>query len=128
MAILALVLSAVLPALAQKDKFPLTAKVISSSVETVPNTGGVATVDTSPALRKQFPNAPTSSTKRVQPETYVATKAEVNDRIYVLRGGTLLDPGDYPASIDGSTVRLLVKNKSGKPKTIKLQAISVAAK
>jgi len=118
----------VVPVLAQQDKFPLTAKVISSGEETVPNTGGVTKVDTPEQLRKQFPNAPKSSTKRVAPETYIATKAEIGDRVYVFSGGTLLDPGDYPASIDGRTVRLLTKDKKGKPKVLKLYVLSVAAK
>ena len=85
-------------------------------------------MDTPEQLRKQFPNAPKSSTKRVAPETYIATKAEIGDRVYVFSGGTLLDPGDYPASIDGRTVRLLTKDKKGKPKVLKLYVLSVAAK
>ncbi len=113
---------------AQSDKFPLTAKVLSSGVETVPNTGGVTKVETPTELRKQFPNAPASSTKRVQPETYIATKAEIDDRIYTLRGGTLLDPGKYPANIDGRTIRLQTKDKHGKAKTLKLFVLSVEAK
>jgi hypothetical protein len=118
------------PASAQEGKFPLTAKVVSSGVETVPDTGGVATVRTPPALRQQFPNAPASSTKVVKPETYVTTKAEIGDRIYTLRGGALVDPGEYPASIDKRTIRLLLKDKDehGKPKIAKLYVISVAAK
>src|ERR1700681_4587633 len=121
--VIGLALSA--PTLAQKDKFPLTAKVVSSSVETVPNTGGVATVKTPPALREQFPNAPASSTRRVEPESYIATKVQIGDRVYVLRGGTLIDPGDYPAIIDKRTVRLLLKDKdnNGRSKIAKLYVI-----
>lgn len=47
LAILAVFLMLATPVLAQKDKLPLTAKVISSDEETVPETGGVATVATS---------------------------------------------------------------------------------
>lgn len=126
--VLVLVISA--PALAQTDAFPLTAKVVSSNVETVPDTGGVATTKTPPAVREQFPNAPASSTRRIEPESYVATKVEIGERVYVLRGGMLIDPGEYPASIDKRTVRLLLndKDKSGKPKVAKLYVISVEAK
>lgn len=126
--VLGLVIS--VPTVAQKDAFPLTAKVVSSSVETVPNTGGVATTKTPPAVREQFPNAPASSTRRIEPESYVATKVEIGERVYVLRGGTLIDPGEYPASIDKRTVRLLLKDKdkNGKPKVAKLYVISVEAK
>jgi hypothetical protein len=113
---------------AKKDNFSSTAKVVSSGVETVPQTGGVTKVDTPPALRQQFPNAPASSTKRVAPESYIETKAEIGDRIYTLRGGTLIEPGEYPASIDGRTVRLLTKDKHDKPKILKLYVLSVAAK
>lgn len=118
------------PTLAQKDKFLLTAKVVSSSVETIPNTGGVVTTKTPPALREQFPNAPASSTRRIEPESYIATKVEIGDRIYILRGGALIDPGEYPASIDKRTVLLLLKDKdnNGKPKVAKLYVISVEAK
>lgn len=106
----------------------MTAKVVSSEVETVPNTGGVTTVETPPTLRQQFPNAPKSSTKRVEPESYIATKAEIGDRVYILRGRTLLDPGIYPVSIDGRKVRLLTKDKNGKPKVLKFYALSVATR
>jgi hypothetical protein len=125
---LGLVISA--PTLAQKDKFPLTAKVVSSRVETIPNTGGVVTTKTPPALREQFPNAPASSTRRIEPESYIATRVEIGERIYVLRGGTLIDPGEYPASIDKRTVRLVVKDtdKNGNPRIAKLYVISVEAK
>lgn len=65
---------------------------------------------------------------RVRPTTYIATKAEIGDKIYVLRSGTMIDPGEYPASIDGRTVRLLTKDKHGKAKTLKCHVLSVAAK
>ena len=117
-----------IPVCAQTDSFPSTAKVISSGTETVPNTGGVTKVDTPPALRQQFPNAPASSVKRVQPESYIETKAEIGERIYTLRGKTLIEPGDYPASVDGRNVRLLIKDKHDKPKTVKLYVLAEAAK
>jgi hypothetical protein len=46
------------PTQAQKDKFPLTANVVSPSVQTVPNAGGVANAKIPLGLREQFPNAP----------------------------------------------------------------------
>jgi hypothetical protein len=115
---------------AQKNQFPLTAKVISSAQETVPDTGGVETVETPPAVRRQFPDAPKSSTRRIQPEAYVATKVEIGDRIYILQGGALVEPGEYPADIDVAkrTARLLLKDKNGKAKVLKLYVRSVAAK
>ena len=115
-------------ALAQKDKFPLTAKVMSSGEETAPETGGVTTAATSPQVRAQFPNVPATRAVRVRPTTYIATKAEIGDKIYVLRGGRLIDPNNYPASIEGRTVRLLTKDKHGKPKILKFYVASVAAK
>jgi hypothetical protein len=55
---------------------------------------------------------------------------EIGDRVYVLRGGALIDPGEYPASIDKRTVSLLLKDKdkNGKPKVAKLYVISLEAK
>src|SRR5579872_3911566 len=112
LAIATLILS--FPVWSQSNDFPSTAKVLSSGAETVPNSGGVTKVDTPPALRQQFPNAPASSVKRVPPESYIETKAEIGDRIYTLRGKTLVEPGDYPASVDGRNVRLLIKDKHDK--------------
>jgi hypothetical protein len=54
--------------------------------------------------------------------------AEIGDRIYRLSGSRIVDPGNYPASIDKNTVQLLLKDKQGKSKTIKLRVVSVAAK
>jgi hypothetical protein len=126
--VVGLVLSA--PTQAQKDNFPLTAKVVSSGVETVPNTGGIVTTKTPRALREQFPNAPASSTRRIEAESYIATRVEIGDRIYILRGGALIDPGEYPASIDKRTVRLLLKDtdNNSKPKIAKLYVTSIEAK
>jgi hypothetical protein len=45
-----------------------------------------------------------------------------------LQSPRLLDPGEYPASIDKGIVRLQLKDKNNKEKTIKLRVISVAAK
>jgi hypothetical protein len=128
--IFALVLVFSVPTKAQRDKFPLNAKVVSSSVQTVPNTGGVVTTRTPPAVREQFPNAPASSTGRIEPESYIATTVEIGERLYVLRGGTLIDPGEYPASIDKRTVRLVLtdKDKNGNLKIAKFYVISVEAK
>ena len=125
LSLIVLLLSA--PVWAQKDSFPVTAKVESSGTETVPGTGGVTEVKTPPAVRQQFPNAPASSTKRVPPESYISTTATIGDRVYTLRGNTLIDPGDYPASVDGRTVRLLVNDKHGNPKIVKLHVLAVAA-
>jgi len=54
--------------------------------------------------------------------------AEIGDRIYRLSGSRILDPGSYPANVDKNTVRILLKDKDGKSKTIKLRVISVAIK
>ena len=115
-------------ALAQKDDFPLTAKVVSSTEETVPGTGGIVEQKTQPAVRAQFPNTPVSSTRRVQPESYIATRAEIGERIHILRGGALIDPGDYTARIDKRTARLLLKDRNGKTKISKFYVISVEAR
>lgn len=112
----------------KKDDFPLTAKVLSSTEETAPGTGGVTTVATSPEVRAQFPNSPATHAVRVLPRTYISTKVELEDNIYVLSGGKMVAPGNYPASVDGRTVRLLTKDKRGKPKILKFHTISVAAK
>ncbi len=110
------------------EEFPLTATVVSYSIETAPETGGVVKTETAPALRQQFPNAPASSTRRVQPLSYVETKVEIGARIYTLRGGKILEPGQYPASIENQTVHLQVPDKNGKTKTLKLHVFGIATK
>lgn len=58
----------------------------------------------------------------------ITVMAEIENRVHRLTSPQLLDPGEYPASIEKRTVRLLLKDKNGKPKTLKLRVVSVAAK
>jgi competence protein ComGF len=58
----------------------------------------------------------------------ITVTAEIENKIYKLQSPQMLDPGDYPASMDKGIVRLQVKDKKGKEKTIKLHVVSVAAK
>jgi hypothetical protein len=58
----------------------------------------------------------------------ITVTAEIDNRIYLLQSPRLLDPGDYPASIDKQTVRIQVKDRNDKPKVLKLRVVSVAAK
>lgn len=113
---------------AQNNEFPLTANVVSSGEETVPGTGGVTTQATSPEVRAQFPDTPATHTVRVRPETQIITRVEIDERAYVVRGTKLIDPGTYPASVDGRWLRLLTKDKHGNAKTLKLYILSVEAK
>jgi hypothetical protein len=65
---------------------------------------------------------------RVQYDDSITVTAEINNKIYKLQSPQMLDPGDYPASMDKGIVRLQVKDKKDKQKTIKLRVVSVAAK
>jgi competence protein ComGF len=65
---------------------------------------------------------------RIQYGNSITITAEIDNKIYKLQSPQLLDPGDYPAIIDKGTVRLQVKDKKDKEKTIKLRVVSVAAK
>jgi hypothetical protein len=114
--ILALLLVGATSAFAQKDQFPLTAKVTASESEAVPT--GTSTSQ-STATRQHT---------RIQYGNSITVTAELESKVYRLQSPRLLDPGDYPASIDKGVVRLQVKDKNGKEKTIKLRIIAVAAK
>jgi hypothetical protein len=112
-AILALIVFSTISANGQSDKFPLTAKVISSSIEEAP----------------PITKGPDSKRTLAIYETVVT--AEIENRVYRLAGGSrlpLVDPGEYPASLDDHTVRFLLKDKNGNPKIAKLHVISVQAK
>ena len=109
--ILFLISTLAAPVVAQTGQFPLTARVISSNTEDTP----VGTL--------QGHNSRRST---VIYQTVVT--AEIGDRIYRLSGSRILDPGSYPANVDKNTVRILLKDKDGKSKTIKLRVISVAIK
>jgi hypothetical protein len=109
--ILAVIFAMVSPVVAQTDQFPLTDRVISSDTEDTP----VGTMQSRDSRRS-----------RVIYQTVVT--AEIGDRIYRLSGSKILDPGNYAASIDKNTVRLLLKDKDGKLRTIKLRVVSVAKK
>lgn len=122
--ILAFLLVGSTSAFAQKDQFPLTAKVTASESETVPT--GTSTSQ-STAMKGTTWEHPQQHT-RIQYGNSIMVTAELENKLYRLQSPQLLDPGDYPASIDKGIVRLQVKDKNGKEKTIKLRVISVAAK
>ena len=112
------------PILAQNNPFPLTAKVISSDTETVQSGGSTSTPTAMPGTIWQHPQQNT----RIHYREEITVTAEIEDRIYRLASPQLLEPGEFPASIEKLTVRLLLNDKSGKPKTVKLRVVSVAAK
>lgn len=58
----------------------------------------------------------------------ITVTAEIENQIYRLASPRLLSPADYPASIDGGTVRLLTKDGHSKDKTLKLRILSIANK
>lgn len=128
-----LLFSETIPALAQNDKFPLVAKVVSHDTESVPRSW-----DRQPIVGPSTgatPRPPQNSSTRTARDpslndTEIILFAYIENRAYKLRSPLVLDPGQYPASIDKNEkrVRLLINDKNGKPKTIKLDVLEVAAK
>jgi hypothetical protein len=98
--------------------------VISSDTESVPSGGSTSTTTAMPGTIWQHPQQNT----RIHYRNEISVTVEIENRIYRLVSPQLLDPGEYPASIEKRTVRLLLKDKNGKPKTLKLRVVSVAAK
>lgn len=116
------ILAAPLPA--QNDRFPLIAKVTSSDTERVPSGASGSTTTAMPGTIWQHPQ----QNSRIHYRDEITVTAEIENRIYRLISPQLLDPGEYPANIEKRIVRLLLKDKNGKPKTLKLRVVSVAAK
>jgi hypothetical protein len=110
--------------LAQNDPFPITAKVVSSDTESVPSGGSTSTTTAMPGTIWQHPQQNT----RLHYRDEIIVTAEIEKRTYRLASPQLLDPGEYPASIVKRTVCPLLNDKNGKPKTLKLRVVSVAAK
>jgi len=111
--ILTLVLTAVLPSLAQTDEYPLKAKVISSGVETVPL-----------VARPGVLCPPGGCT-----ETVIVVTLQIRDKIYRCKSPRLLDVGNYPAAIDKEGLWVQVRGEFGehpKPKDLRLTVISIS--
>jgi len=111
-------------ALAQKDQFPLIAKVVSSDTQKVQTGSSTSTTTAMPGTIWEHPQHTTTT----HYANTITVTAEIENMVYGLASPQLIDPGEYPASIDKSTVRLLLKDKNGKEKTVKLHVLSVAAK
>lgn len=112
------------PIFAQDNQFPLVATVTASESDRVPTGSSTSTTTAMPGTIWEHPQQRTNVHYGYQ----ITVTAELDNKIYRLASPQLLDPGDYPASIDKNIVRILTKDKKGKPKTIKLAVVSVAAK
>lgn len=128
-AVLALLLVAVLPALAQQDQFPLVAKIISSDTERVASGASTSHTTAMPGTIWQHPQ----SNSTVNYRDVITVTAEIGDRIYRLRPAgwrqeRLLNLDTCPARIDKGTAWLLIKDKNGKPKARKFFIASVETK
>ena len=123
-ALLTMLLALTVPVLAQSDRFPLTAKVVSSDTESVPSGSSTSTTTAMPGTIWQHPQQNT----RIRYREEITITAEIENRVYRLLSPRLIEPGEYPASIEKGIVRLLSTDKNGKPKTLKLQIFSVATK
>jgi hypothetical protein len=122
-AIFTLLLLSATVARPQKDQFLLTAKVTASDTESVPSGASTSTTTAMPGTIWQHPQ---QHTKIKYHDVFTVT-AEIENRVYRLQSSRLLDPGNYPASIEKHTVRLLLKDKNGNTKTVNLRILSVAA-
>lgn len=114
----------VIPALGQDREFPLVAKVTASETEKIPAGSSTSTTTAMKGTVWEHPQQHTN----VRYRSEITVTAELDNKIYRLASPQLFDPGDYPANIDKNVVRLLSKDKKGKPKTIKLHVLSIAAK
>ncbi|SRR6266851_627173 len=107
---------------AKERQFRLTAKVVSS------NSKDVVTGSSTHHHNAYGDYDSARSHTSVDYGTITIVTAEIGDRIYKFSGKWMLNPGEYPASIDGGRIWLRFKDKKGKQKEEKFRIVSVAAK
>jgi hypothetical protein len=112
---------------AKERQFPLTAKVVSSNSKDVVTGSSTHHYD-QPRWSDGTAIGPARSHTSVDYGTITIVTAEIGDRIYKFSGKWMLNPGKYPASIDGGRIWLRFKDRKGKQKDEKFRILSVAAK
>ena len=111
---------------AKERQFPLTAKVVSSNSKDVVT--GSSTRHDQPRWSCGTAIGPARSRTSVDYGTITIVTAEIGDRIYKFSGKWMLNPGEYPASVDNGKIWLRFKDRKGKQKEEKFRIVSVAAK